>query len=254
MAKRKTLSKKTRFEVFKRDSFTCQYCGKQAPDVVLEIDHINPVSKGGNNDLTNLVTTCFDCNRGKTDKKISDDAVVKKQMNELEKLNVRREQIEMVFEWKQELLSQDNEIIDKIVNLIDDEYTPRGNKINENGRDSIKKSYKKYGFNTLLEAINKSFEQYDDFETAFNKIDKIAYYIEHPMPEKVRQSFYLRGILKNRLNHINDQYALELLQKDLEIRSYEFMKEYCLKVSNWTQFKRESSGSIEEELEENENS
>ena len=74
------------------------------------------------------------------------------------------------------------------------------------------------------------------------------------MPEKVRQSFYLRGILKNRLNHINDQYALELLQKDLEIRSYEFMKEYCLKVSNWTQFKRESSGSIEEELEENENS
>ena len=142
MAKRKTLSKKTRFEVFKRDSFTCQYCGKQAPDVVLEIDHINPVSKGGNNDLTNLVTACFDCNRGKTDKKISDDAVVKKQMNELEKLNVRREQIEMVFEWKQELLSQDNEIIDKIVNLIDDEYTPRGNKINENGRDSIKKSYK----------------------------------------------------------------------------------------------------------------
>lgn len=30
MAKRKSLSKKIRFEVFKRDSFTCQYCGRKA--------------------------------------------------------------------------------------------------------------------------------------------------------------------------------------------------------------------------------
>ena len=43
MAKRKGISKKTRFDVFKRDSFTCQYCGKSAPDVVLQVDHINPV-------------------------------------------------------------------------------------------------------------------------------------------------------------------------------------------------------------------
>lgn len=46
MAERKTISKKTRFEVFKRDSFTCQYCGRTAPDVILEIDHINPVNNG----------------------------------------------------------------------------------------------------------------------------------------------------------------------------------------------------------------
>ena len=43
MAKRKNLSKSVRFEVFKRDSFKCQYCGKSAPDVVLEVDHIIPV-------------------------------------------------------------------------------------------------------------------------------------------------------------------------------------------------------------------
>mgnify|MGYP003405974009 CR=1 FL=1 len=51
--KRKTISKKIRFEVFKRDNFTCQYCGRMAPDVVLEVDHINPVSKGGDNDISN---------------------------------------------------------------------------------------------------------------------------------------------------------------------------------------------------------
>ena len=65
MAKRKSLSKGTRFNIFKRDGFTCQYCGAQPPDVVLEVDHILPVCEGGDNDPMNLVTSCEDCNRGK---------------------------------------------------------------------------------------------------------------------------------------------------------------------------------------------
>jgi 5-methylcytosine-specific restriction endonuclease McrA len=36
------VSVRTRFEVFKRDDFTCQYCGRKSPDVVLEADHIVP--------------------------------------------------------------------------------------------------------------------------------------------------------------------------------------------------------------------
>jgi hypothetical protein len=59
------VSKKTRFEVFTRDGFTCQYCGKQPPDTVLEVDHIIPRSRGGSDDIDNLATSCFDCNRGK---------------------------------------------------------------------------------------------------------------------------------------------------------------------------------------------
>ena len=54
--KRKTLTKKTRFEVFKRDNFTCQYCGRMAPDVILEIDHISPVNCGEDNSITLGVT------------------------------------------------------------------------------------------------------------------------------------------------------------------------------------------------------
>lgn len=64
-AKRKAISKKTRFEVFKRDEFTCTYCGQKPPAVVLEVDHIVPVAKGGKNGMDNLITACFDCNRGK---------------------------------------------------------------------------------------------------------------------------------------------------------------------------------------------
>lgn len=56
--KRKGLSKRTRFNVFKRDGFTCQYCGAHPPKVVLHVDHITPVVEGGGNDIDNLVTSC----------------------------------------------------------------------------------------------------------------------------------------------------------------------------------------------------
>lgn len=59
------LSKKIRFEVFKRDGFKCSYYGKSPPAVVLEVDHIDPKSKGGSDDINNLLSACFDCNRGK---------------------------------------------------------------------------------------------------------------------------------------------------------------------------------------------
>jgi hypothetical protein len=62
---RKPVSKKLRFEVFKRDGFACQYCGAHPPDVLLEIDHIISVKDGGGNDEGNLFASCFDCNRGK---------------------------------------------------------------------------------------------------------------------------------------------------------------------------------------------
>jgi DNA-directed RNA polymerase subunit RPC12/RpoP len=61
----RSLSKTVRFEVFKRDHFACQYCGATPPAVVLEVDHIEPVALGGGDDEGNLVTACFDCNRGK---------------------------------------------------------------------------------------------------------------------------------------------------------------------------------------------
>lgn len=63
---RKPISKKLRFLIFKRDDFTCQYCGNHPPKVILELDHIKPISKGGDNSEDNLITACFNCNRGKS--------------------------------------------------------------------------------------------------------------------------------------------------------------------------------------------
>lgn len=63
-----SLSKSKRFDVFARDGFTCQYCGQRPPDIVLEVDHIIAVGNGGTNEDLNLITSCYDCNRGKRDK------------------------------------------------------------------------------------------------------------------------------------------------------------------------------------------
>ena len=54
-----------RWEVLLRDNFTCQYCGRSAPDVILHVDHKNPQVNGGTNDKDNLITACSACNIGK---------------------------------------------------------------------------------------------------------------------------------------------------------------------------------------------
>lgn len=63
----RSISLALRFEVMKKDGFRCYYCGRRPPEVELEVDHIWPVSLGGETEMMNLTTSCFDCNRGKRD-------------------------------------------------------------------------------------------------------------------------------------------------------------------------------------------
>jgi hypothetical protein len=63
---RKTIGKRKRFEIFKRDNFTCQYCGSTPPAVILHVDHILAVANGGGNETENLTTACQGCNLGKS--------------------------------------------------------------------------------------------------------------------------------------------------------------------------------------------
>lgn len=86
-----SISKKIRFEVFKRDGFVCGYCGQSPPAVILEVDHIDPKSKGGKDDINNLITACFDCNRGK--KNIPLDKTTPKLTDNLEVLKEKEDQL-----------------------------------------------------------------------------------------------------------------------------------------------------------------
>jgi 5-methylcytosine-specific restriction endonuclease McrA len=58
---------KIRFQLLSDANFTCQYCGRHAPDVPLEIDHVVPINKGGKDELENWIVACSDCNKGKSD-------------------------------------------------------------------------------------------------------------------------------------------------------------------------------------------
>lgn len=60
---------KLRFEVFKRDNFTCQYCGRNIKEdnIKLHCDHKIPKIEGGKDELNNLITSCKECNLGKSD-------------------------------------------------------------------------------------------------------------------------------------------------------------------------------------------
>jgi 5-methylcytosine-specific restriction endonuclease McrA len=58
---------KIRFLILKKYDFTCQYCGRKAPQVILQIDHVIPKSRGGKNSTDNYKIACKDCNIGKGD-------------------------------------------------------------------------------------------------------------------------------------------------------------------------------------------
>lgn len=180
---RKSLPKKIRFEVFKRDRFTCQYCGRMSPDVILEVDHITPVSKGGKDDLINLITSCRDCNRGKGKELLSETVEVKKTQRELLDLAEKTEQAKMIIEWKKEMLSVREEEAAAINDLI---QSITGYSLNESGLIDIKKYLKQFPFSVVWDATEISFYKYfhEDnsdywtdkyFANAIKKIGGICY-------------------------------------------------------------------------------
>ena len=177
MAKRKSISKKTRFEVFKRDKFTCQYCGRKAPDVILEVDHIKPVADGGGNDIMNLITSCFDCNRGKGKRKLDDKTVVQKQQAQLEELAARNEQLEMMLEWREELMNFRQKEVDAVSAMIS-RMSKFG--LNEHGKAGIQKLISQFSLEEVLDATEIAMKRYYNgtkvsAEEAISKIGGICY-------------------------------------------------------------------------------
>ena len=175
---RKPIPKTTRFEVFKRDKFTCQYCGASAPDVILEVDHIKPVSKGGGNDLMNLVTACRECNRGKTDRELSDDSAVKLQKQQLDDMQERREQLQMMLKWRESLDEEIEMEIDAVESIF---IRDTGSGFTSNGRIGVRRLIKRFGFMEVCEATEISIVRYynsnlpNTWEHAYSKIGGICY-------------------------------------------------------------------------------
>lgn len=66
----------SRTRIYKRDNYQCVYCGSNKE---LTLDHVVPKSKGGGNEWTNLVTSCFKCNLKKGSKSPEEARMVMRQ-------------------------------------------------------------------------------------------------------------------------------------------------------------------------------
>ncbi len=245
MAKRKSISARTRFEVFKRDSFKCQYCGASAPDVLLEVDHINPVANGGTNDILNLVTACEGCNGGKSDKLLSDSGAVGKQRTQLELLQARREQLDLMFQWQKSLSNLDDEVVDR---LSDEWHARTGYLFSDHGRAIIRKHVKKYGVTEVLAAIEIAVDNYLEFsqgvvtrdsaDVAFGKIGGICHFrrVEKEDPD-LREIYRVRAILRNR-SAVNEREIIPLLRRAIENRvDMGSLRKLAATVRWWAQFR-----------------
>ena len=199
MTKRKGISKRVRFEVLKRDAFTCQYCGKNAPDVILHLDHIKPVSKGGNNGILNLVTSCQSCNAGKSDIELSDKSAVKKQQKQLADMAEKHEQIKLMVEWRESIQNSEDLLVDSVADLISDLLVDKSP--NDHGRMLIRKSIKRSSYQDVFEAVNKAYSQSDSIDDFSRKWAKSISYAGKKQDELSKRINYAKGILRNRFHH-----------------------------------------------------
>lgn len=152
MAKRKAISKKSRFEVFKRDGFQCQYCGAVPPKVILHVDHIVPVASGGGNEEDNLITACDACNLGKGARSLTAVPGTLK-----ERAAEAREREEQIAGYQAALMAE-RERIDReawqVAHIFINQFDDDG--IRKDWLASIKRFVKEIGVVPCLDAMDKA--------------------------------------------------------------------------------------------------
>ena len=160
------ISRALRFEVFKRDSFSCQYCGRQTPQTILEIDHIIPKSKGGTDDINNLITSCFDCNRGKGAVPLAVLKIADTRKQEIQKLKERRKQIEAYEKFLHEEKVKEEQVLQEIndywASFCDGEFI-----LNEDGLSSVRRFLTRLTPMEVKEAISIAAIAVEDIEDRF---------------------------------------------------------------------------------------
>jgi hypothetical protein len=137
MPMREPISKLARFTVFKRDSFTCQYCGRNPPAVVLEVDHIHPVSAGGKSQADNLLTACFDCNRGKGAELLS--SIPESLEQRAAFLREKQDQVKAYGKLLRDIEKQDEVLLDRVESIFQRHFPTR--QLSSSFRDSIKVNF-----------------------------------------------------------------------------------------------------------------
>ena len=240
--KRKGIPQSVRFEIFKRDSFTCQYCGGKAPDVILHVDHIKPVADGGENEIVNLVTSCADCNGGKGARALDDSSIIEKQRRQLDELNEHRQQLEMMLQWREGLRDVEGEYLAAVQKEL---IRRTGWGANETGERDIRKWIAKYTLQEIFAAIDTSVSQYfQDDETWGKTFGMVPRIIEMNrrggLSAEMKSIYYARGIIRRRLSYLKEDDLIWLMKEAVASGlDTEDLIDFCKRVRNWKNFEDE---------------
>jgi len=157
------LTKKTRFTVFERDGFTCQYCGRKPPEIILNADHIVSRKDGGDDDIDNLITSCRDCNIGKFSKSLP------KKPNQYKKkiadLKEKTSQLEGYYEYLKNKNAEDLKKLNIFNKAWQDSFPDEH--LTDKGLRAINKLLHTYTADQIFEAIKITGEAGKDAEAAF---------------------------------------------------------------------------------------
>lgn len=146
---RKSMSKTTRFEVFKRDGFTCQYCGAHPPQVKLEVDHIVPLAEDGLDEFDNYITACFPCNRGKGARSL--EAIPQPLSDKAVEVSEREEQLRgyhAVIQARRDRIEADVERVNEVYERFAAGYT-----LSESSKVSVRNFIEKLDVFQVIEAM-----------------------------------------------------------------------------------------------------
>lgn len=158
---RKAVPKKTRFDIFKRDLFTCQYCGAHPPGVLLHVDHIVAVANGGTNDKDNLTTACEPCNAGKGARELT--TVPEPLADKARRVAEAEAQLlgyQAIMQGRRDRLEKETWIVLRILN------GEECNEVSKNEFLSVRMFIDKIGLHSAMEAADKSIyaNSYDPFK------------------------------------------------------------------------------------------
>jgi hypothetical protein len=161
--KREQISKRMRFEVFKRDGFECQYCGATPPGVLLHCDHIEPVSLGGKTEIDNLITACQPCNLGKSN--IPLGQVVQSMADRAAEVIEREAQVagyqSVLKDRRMRLEADAQEVLEELCERYGRDGIPRAD------FTSIKRFVDRIGLDSCLEAVEIAASRHRGYRTGF---------------------------------------------------------------------------------------
>ncbi|HKO90008.1 MAG TPA: HNH endonuclease, partial [Polyangiaceae bacterium] len=210
MKKRKSLSVKTRFQVLKRDRYTCQYCGAHPPDVLVVVDHVVPVAAGGSNDPSNLRTACQPCNGGKSDGLLEEGDLLTPSARTLEEQSERLRQAKAYAKLVEDMRAHDDDRVGMVISAWAKAFQAR--EVTEDGKScwqlgpgelfpgeaSVRKVLKRLPLEAVLDAVditaakmgrgNRGAESYF-FGVCWRKVDALEAAPAASAPEPAPREF-----------------------------------------------------------------